>query len=222
MSLTVYQISSEGPVGKLSLLSRTETDQVKTYLGKQTNEPWTAPETRIDSWFIPADIVGFGPNAMAFTPHTVEVLRDQIAQCADMLPLQTPYGDYAWFNCTQYLDCVIQDKMEGTRDSTGKYWFFINKWVFDETKFLTAPPVFRTTIPGLRLRCFCTDSFKSRVEEAGLIGMEFTPVWNSETGGFPQKFPELLGPEGIKKGLQYEKRRDELSPRFGIFYPKPS
>jgi len=220
--MIVYQISHEGPVGKLSLLSRTETDRVKARLGKQANELWIAPETTIDSRFIPADIVGFGPNAMAFTSHTVEVLRDQIVQCADMLPVKTPYGDYAWFNCTQYLDCVIQDKMEGTRDSTGKYWFSINKWVFDETKLLTAPPVFRTTVLGLGLRCFCTDSFKSRVEEAGLIGMEFTPVWNSETGGITQEFPALLGPEGLKKGLQYEKRWDELAPRFGIFYPKPS
>ncbi|GBR52187.1 hypothetical protein AA106555_0828 [Neokomagataea thailandica NBRC 106555] len=154
---------------------------------------------------------------MAFTPHTVEVLRDQIAQCADMLPVKTPYGDYAWFNCTQYLDCVIQDRIEGTRDDTGKYWLSIDKWVFDETMLLEAPPVFRTTVLGYDLRYFCTDSFKSRIEETGLVGMEFTPVWNSETGGILQEFPILLGPESLEIGIQWEKCRDELSSRFGIF-----
>ena len=219
MSVTVYQIAHEGPVGILNLLSRNDNDMVSDRLGQKTDEPWIAPETRINSWFIPADIVGFGPNAMAFTPHTVEALRDQITQCADMLPVKTPYGDYAWFNCTQYLDCVIQDRIEGTRDDTGKYWLSIDKWEFDETMLLEAPPVFRTTVLGYDLRCFCTDSFKSRVEEAGLVGMKFTPVWNSETGGILQEFPALLGPEGLARGVQYENRRDELSPRFGIFYP---
>jgi len=222
MSTTVYQITHEGPVGILNLLSENDNDRVNARLGKQANELWIAPETRIDSRFIPADIVGFGPNAMAFTPHAVEVLRDQITRCADMVPIKTPYGEYAWFNCTQYLDCVIQDKMEGTRDDTGRYWFFINKWVFDETKLLTAPPVFRTTVFGLDLRCFCTDSFKSRVEEAGLIGMEFTPVWNSETGGILQEFPALLGPEGANAEKAFQKRKAELAERFGIFYRKPS
>ncbi len=79
--------------------------------------------------------------------------------------------------------------------------------------------MFRTTLYADPFKCFCTDIFKSRVEAAGLVGMSFNPVWNSETGRILQKFPALLGPEGLKNGIIYEERQKELASRFGIFYP---
>jgi|GEM_PF-2085154 len=223
MSLTIYEIANEGPVGHLAIATKGEYDGVVERLKKRSAGPWHPPETKIFSPFVPADIVGFGPNAVAFTPHATEQLRELIDQCAEMLPIRSAYGDYAWFNCTEFLDCLDMERLEGTSASYGEniplVWSDIKKWMFHEEKIIGAPPVFRTTLFGDSLRCFCTDIFKSRVEAAGLVGMSFNPVWNSETGGILQKFPSLLGPEGLKNGIIYEERQKELAARFGIFYP---
>lgn len=223
MSLTVYEIANEGPVGYLEIATKGEYDRVVEILKKRSAGPWTAPETKISFPFVPADIVGFGPNAVAFTSHATELLRDLIDRCAEMLPIHSVYGDYVWFNCTEFLDCVDKERLEGTSANYGEnislVWSGIKKWAFHEDKITGAPPVFRTTLFGHSLKCFCSDVFKSRVEAAGLVGMSFNPVWNSETGGIPQEFPALLGPEGLENGIIFEERQKELASRFGIFYP---
>jgi hypothetical protein len=108
--------------------------------------------------------------------RAAEVLHPIIAGISELLPVRYPRRALFVLNVLETADCLdeVHSKME--RFPTGRV-MRIDHYVFDPEK-LPKAGIFRLSqLP--RGALYVTDRFVGAVQESGLTGFEFTPLWSS-------------------------------------------
>jgi hypothetical protein len=100
-------------------------------------------------------------------------LRDLLEPNGELLPVRHRLGTYYFYNCTRMTNSADLAKSDVVRLDGGLITR-INGLAFVE-KQLTGLTIFRERTQLCYL--FCTQVFVDRVEEAGLQGFAFTPIW---------------------------------------------
>jgi hypothetical protein len=111
----------------------------------------------------------------AFSSRAVESLRDFLEPNGELLPLESPVGEYFAYNLTTVVDVLDR------RRSSVEYWcdppttaVEVEYFAFYKTK-LRGLSIFRIVdLPNCTL---VTDAFVKRVHDHGLNGFHFVKVW---------------------------------------------
>jgi hypothetical protein len=122
------------------------------------------------------------PNFVSGFPvlseKAVDVVRDFLADKADILPLDCGDEKYFLINIYNKIDCIDYDKTQYTEFESGRVREF-QKFAFIHDK-LTNESIFK--IPEIigKSMVFVSDEFRERIIGNGLVGFNFIEVWDSE------------------------------------------
>jgi hypothetical protein len=160
----------------LALVDETEWARLNEgFGGDRMAGAWLPPKVEVDEPKLPAsDFPGFSGTPV-FGARAVEALRDLLDPNGELLPLDCDTGDYWAFNVTAVIDALDEQASEVKRFRDGRVMRVVRYEFVAEG---VDRPVFK--IPQeVKSREFCTDEFVRRVEEAGLSGFYFVPVWST-------------------------------------------
>ncbi|WP_202081742.1 imm11 family protein [Caldalkalibacillus salinus] len=114
-----------------------------------------------------------------FSERSISILEDLLLDNAEILPMIHSEKNYYAINITRLTDCFNRDKaklliedkynVEVVKD--------IQKYSFNK-ECIEQETIFK--LKENLVEIYVTDTFKNRVEEAGLVGFEFHEVWDSE------------------------------------------
>ena len=115
-----------------------------------------------------------------FSAKAVEALRDLLEPHGELLPLESPAGEYHAYHATTLLHALDRDASEVTwfddAPSSGDIRAIcVDTYVFHPDA-LGSAPIFR--IPEDAATLLVTDEFRCRAESAGLRGLVFRPLWS--------------------------------------------
>lgn len=156
---------------------------LRTFDGAQKAATWGPTEVRLfrESDFfegkLPSDFPYLAPGVPVFSATAITVLRDLLEPHGEILSLLCDDGDYLAFNVTRLLDALnlersqIQYFSDGSVMDVQQYEFIAER--------LMGVPIFK--LPQLAVSdVFVTDAFVQRVQDCGLTGFLFRPVWSDE------------------------------------------
>jgi len=109
----------------------------------------------------------------AFSQRAVDLIRDLLEPNGELLPVRHQLGVYYFFNCRRMSNCVDLEKSEVSRIDGGVI-ASTRKLVFLDN-MLDGLTIFK--IRTRLVEVFCSQIFVDRVEEAGLQGFKFVPIW---------------------------------------------
>jgi|SRR5579872_694815 len=133
------------------------------------------------------DILGGINNLLLFSAKACQALNDLIAGRGELLPVMCDEGEWWCFNVTRALDALDLERSEVLRFSDGEI-MRIAQHVFN-AEVVRSESIFKTRQVSFS-SIFVTDRFVEAVNAAGLLGFEFKPLWNSETGPIvPPRMP---------------------------------
>jgi hypothetical protein len=112
-----------------------------------------------------------------FSKRAVEALRDLLEPNGEILPLICEFGDYYAFNTTTVVDALDEEHSELKRFKDGGIMRILRYEFYPEK--LQGLSIFKLSqLPG---GDYVTDTFVQRVQEAGLVGFDFSEaqrVWS--------------------------------------------
>lgn len=122
---------------------------------------------------LPSDSPWLGSNSLIFRPSAVDALGHLLDAYGELLPLACSEADLFLYNVTRVIDALDQRASTIHRFDDGGLW--IKRYVF-RPGAIDGVDVFK--IPDLRASpTFVSHRFVDRWLDAGLRGLEFTPVW---------------------------------------------
>ena len=115
--------------------------------------------------------------APVFTGRAVEALSDLLEGRGELLPLTVLGGSEAYaFNTTRLSDSLDRDRSEYDYYSSGTGRIMsVEDYVFDPAR-VADETIFKLAILPRGFE-YVTDRFRHRVEQAGLTGFRWAPVW---------------------------------------------
>lgn len=119
----------------------------------------------------------FSGRSLIVTDHAKRCLEELLDENTELLPARLE-GESLWLiHVMSAENCVNQRESVMSRTTSGEVRGFF-EYQFNEG---AVEPLTLFGIPE-EMVChpLCTDSFKNRVEECGLTGLEFKLVWDSE------------------------------------------
>ncbi len=154
------------------------------FRGKDISKLSWQPYRFGDAWVpqkVTGDVAAFNDypcigQVPVFSGRAVSVLRDLLEPCGELLPLISDVGEYFAFNILAKSEALDVENSEADFDpDAGKETAFsIDRFEFHEDK-IGEHAIFRLReFPAYE---FVTDTFKQRVDDAGLNGMQFSKVW---------------------------------------------
>lgn len=134
----------------------------------------------IDGGNKPSDFPWMGCLPLIMRRRAVFALRDMLEAGGEILPLATNDGvDLFVLNVTRVIDALDEERSDLTRFPDSNKIMAVWAPAFHE------PMIRGVDFFKLPMRSSCLlvgDYFVERVREAGLEGLDFTPVWSPETG----------------------------------------
>lgn len=129
---------------------------------------------------LPADLLWLSASKLFMRTRAVVALRDLLETGGEILPLTTNDGVNLFvLNVTCVLDALDEERATLDRfPDTGKL-LYIRAPAFHES-MVRDVPFFKLPFYGSEM--FVGESFKQRVDAAGLVGLEFKPAWSPEGG----------------------------------------
>lgn len=110
---------------------------------------------------------------LVFSHRALNALSEMLSATGILLPLDTGAGYYHGYICHTKIDALDLERSQLRRSTAEEIpqidYFWFNAEKLDGASIFTIPE----RLPGY----FVTDSFKKRVEESGLNGFCFIPVW---------------------------------------------
>ncbi len=158
-------------------------DKIKPNTYKQKSKFWQQPSYQ--DWWETPKVIGQIPTYQdypcvnmiypAFSQRACDALRDMLEPNGELLPLDSECGAYYYYNCQTYTDALDyeQSTIEWPRRQEKYIAGDILRYVFDDQQ-LKHLSIFGLSIYPIYL--YVTESFKQRVEEAGLMGFDFNKV----------------------------------------------
>lgn len=108
-----------------------------------------------------------------FSHRALNALSEMLSGTGRLLPLDTDAGNYHGYVCHTKIDALDRERSQLRRSKAEEIpkidYFWFNAEKLEGASIFTIPE----RLPGY----FVTDSFKKRVEESGLNGFCFIPVW---------------------------------------------
>lgn len=127
------------------------------------------------------DFVGITASRIGVTPKALAIAGDPLRACGELLPVDCPDHPQPllWFHPTTMIDAldVAHSEAKPILDS-GK--LFVTRFGFFADRLQDAW-IFR--VPQSAGFVFCTDTFKSLVQNNGLTGLDFMLAWSDEPFG---------------------------------------
>ena len=160
---------------------------------------WFYGESHAEGWIPPkamfnpihkrrkkSDCPPFLLRAETLSGRAVEVLGDVLRASGELLPLRCDEGEYFVHNVTSSPgDVLDMEKSDFHKSVNDDYILHIREYAFHAEKlddlWIFKLPQNRNT------RVYVTDRFRSAVEDAGLIGFVFIPLWPAEADHAAQK-----------------------------------
>jgi tetratricopeptide (TPR) repeat protein len=140
----------------------------------------------------PSDFPWYGSEALVMREKARDLLEDIFNQNGEILPLETDDDVKLFvFNC-QVINALDEERSDLERFKDGRI-MWINKYEFIKSKLLNTD-MFR--IPLRASSIFVSERFVERYKSAGLVGLEFEEVWDSD----------------ISKSAEFYKSTDEPNP----------
>jgi hypothetical protein len=149
------------------------------FSGRPMAEEWEPPhleiygKSRVGRRLVPGDFSTFSTHPV-FSKRAVEALDDVLRANGELLPIDTPQGTYYAFNVLTSIDALDEEHSELRRFPEGGIYSF-RRYAFHNDRLGDAT-IFK--IPQNLVRTYVTDAFVKRVEEAGLVGFRFDPLWS--------------------------------------------
>ncbi|MEC4272975.1 DUF1629 domain-containing protein [Adlercreutzia sp. R25] len=130
----------------------------------------------------------FTSRSLIVTERAKECLEDLLDDNIELLPARLEDEPLWLLHVMSTEGCVNHEESVVARRKTGKVRGF-REYQFNEE---VVAPLTLFGIPEERVYCpFCTEVFKTRVEECGLRGLEFKLVWDSELPKGSIVFPTI-------------------------------
>ncbi|MEM9369301.1 MAG: DUF1629 domain-containing protein [Planctomycetota bacterium] len=131
--------------------------------------------------YVTGDVAAFndypciGPIPV-LSQRAVQVLKDLLGPCGELLPLTSDIGDYFAFNILTKSEALDVENSEAEfAPSTGKETAFsIDHFEFHRDQ-VGQHAIFR--VREMPAYVLVTDAFKTRVDQAGLFGFQFSKLW---------------------------------------------
>ncbi len=139
-----------------------------------------------DDW-VATDCPFFAPTPLLLSARAVDALRPHLAGAGLVLPTEggPPALGYQVFLCERVLDAIDFARSDVTlfsdRGVAGDGNIMKFRRLELRPEVIGAASMFR--LARLRGGTFCTDAFAAEAERHGLVGLEFTGIWSSGTGG---------------------------------------
>jgi hypothetical protein len=118
----------------------------------------------------------------AFSKRAVEALQDLLDPNGEILPLICEFGDYYAFNTTQVVDALNEEYSELKRFKSSGRISEILRYEFYPEK-LQGLSIFK--LRQSPSKDYVTDTFVQRVQEAGLVGFDFSKAQRVWSGSLP-------------------------------------
>lgn len=119
-------------------------------------------------------------SVLIMRTRALVALRDMLEAGGEILPLSTDDGVPLYvLNVTRIIDAMDEERSVFSRFPNGLGIQRVEEYVFHEPRVRDVP-FFRLPFPGSPI--FVDESFKQRVEGAGLVGLEFSLIWSPEGG----------------------------------------
>lgn len=169
----------------LTLVNDNEFDRrmiINNFVGTPIGDQWLPLECKIlFEEGVPEEPASDFPlfGTPVFSKRAVEVLRDLLMPNGEILPLtfEGRQDMYFAFNTITVINALDEYHSEVTRFSDGKI-MWINKYQFFSDKLKSAA-IFK--IPqSVRSLVYVKDKFVNKVNEAGLTGFNFAPLWSDK------------------------------------------
>lgn len=136
--------------------------------------------------------IGFYTDPMALSRHAQDVLLPHIAPLVQLVPLHFDEGEYAAINITHVIDALDEAHSDIERFPSSGRISRILRHAFKPDR-VKDELIFK--IPQTPRRAFVTDRFVKLVNDAGLTGFAFEPVWSDAHSGL-----QALREQGAQDG----------------------
>lgn len=130
-------------------------------------------------------------SILFFSEKALETVQDLIDKKVEILPVVYPPYNYCAINCINILDCI--DYEQSVPDKYGGFdkYSFIEDAVRGQHVFKTVSKINPFgDFQIISVTTFVSDELKTRVEESGLKGFRFSPVWASDSSESKEIFRE--------------------------------
>jgi Immunity protein family (Imm11) len=117
---------------------------------------------------------------MAVDGRAVEALRDVFGRAGELLPLESPDGEFYIFNVLAMVDCLDESASKGRRFPSGRF-MWIHEHVFSAERVGDAE-IFKIPQLALGPHVYLTSRFVELVERSGLTGFAPVEVWSESAG----------------------------------------
>ncbi len=158
--------------------------------GKSIMDRWTVPPLYVDRpKLLRPDIFYFVNLAitMILSKHAIEEVGHLAAMSGELLPMPFEGEVLQVLNVTEVINCLDHERTVWNEVGTAEVPAF-------HPHRIAEVPVFRIPENNSAV-LYCWEGlgeealeFKTAVESAGLTGLKFTEVWNTEAGGIPRKW----------------------------------
>ena len=136
--------------------------------------------------------IGYYTDPMALSRHALDVLLPHIGPLVQLVPLQFAEGEYAAVNITHVIDALDEAHSDIERFPSSGRISRILRHAFKPDR-VKDELIFK--IPQTPRRAFVTDRFVKLVNDAGLTGFAFEPIWSDATCE-----PQAPRPQGSHPG----------------------
>jgi hypothetical protein len=187
--LKVYHLQSQSGGSQFLRPATVEDGAILEALaGMPVKHDWPTPTIRLfrESDFfdgtVPVDFPLLIPGVPVFSPQAVAALRDVLDMHGEVLPLACEDCDgrgYVAFNVTTVIDAldVPRSAVKFFRD--GARVMHVTRYDFIPER-LAGVAIFK--LPQfVKGRVYVTDAFVQLVQDHGLTGFKFTPLWSTAT-----------------------------------------
>jgi hypothetical protein len=136
--------------------------------------------------------IGYYVDPMVLSRRALDVLLPRIGHLVQLVPLQFNEGEYAAINITHVIDALDEARSDIERFPSSGRISRILRHAFKPDR-VKDELIFK--IPQTPRRAFVTDRFVKLVNDAGLTGFAFEPIWSDATCE-----PQAPRPQGSHPG----------------------
>jgi hypothetical protein len=178
-NMKIWEMVKNEAIGESIIIDGEESYKFfdNNFYGKEADS-WGAVYVKTLKGKKKCDMYEFSDGYPIVSERTVSVLEKYLEGRVQVLPVIYNDNDKLFvLNVTNLIDCLDHERSEIRRLSSGRVGS-IDNYVF---KYHLLNDAYIFKIPETpRSRIFVNDTFKSAVEEAGLIGFVFIEVWESD------------------------------------------
>jgi hypothetical protein len=186
--MNVYELGTPGETFQfLRADSVEDSDVLGSLIGMPVGDTWVAPSVTLftESDFfdgtIPSDFPFLMPGVPVFSTKAAAALRDVLEIHGEVLPLSCEDcdgRDYVAFNVTTVIDALDVPRSDVKFFRDGVKVMHVTRYEFIPER-LAGVAIFK--LPQfVKGRVYVTDAFVQQVNDHGLTGFKFTPVWSND------------------------------------------